>query len=69
MLSAKNYLNNVKFNDSLFTLAFGNEARGLDDEYLNNNSIIIKHSSNIDSLNLTNAISIALYEVYNQVNK
>lgn len=69
MLNAKNSLKNVKFDlNKNITLAFGNEGSGLSGEYLDKDSIIIKHSNKIDSLNLTNAISIALYEVYSQVN-
>lgn len=66
MLKATNSLQNFKFEKGLATLAFGNEATGLDDKYLNNNSIIIKHSNEIDSLNITNAVSIALYEFNRQ---
>lgn len=66
MLNASNSLAATKFNSNLSTLAFGNEAHGLSDEYLDNNSIIIKHSNLIDSLNITNAVTIALYEFYNQ---
>lgn len=47
----------------LFTLVFGNEATGLDDSYLNTGtSVIIKHTNRIDSLNLTIAAGIAMYE-------
>lgn len=46
-----------------YTLIFGNEATGLDDSYLEvGNPIKIMHTSNIDSLNLDNAVSIATYE-------
>jgi len=66
MLKAKNTLQSFKFNKGLSTLAFGNEATGLPDSYLDKNSIIIKHSNEIDSLNITNAVSIALYEFNRQ---
>ncbi len=69
MLQAKNELANFKFDNKLTTLAFGNEARGLPSIYLNENPIIIKHTSLIDSLNITNAVTIALYELYNSKNK
>ena len=47
-----------------YSLIFGNEATGLGDEYLDyGNSLIIKHSKNIDSLNLPIALSIGIYEV------
>ena len=66
MLNATNLLQTFKFKKGLSTLAFGNEATGLDNSYLNNNSIIISHSKDIDSLNITNAVSIALYEFNRQ---
>jgi TrmH family RNA methyltransferase len=68
MLKATNTLQTFKFKKGLSTLAFGNEATGLSDSYLDNNSIIIKHSNEIDSLNITNAVSIALYEFNRQNN-
>jgi len=47
----------------LYSLIFGNEATGLSDDYLEyGQSIIIKHTNNIDSLNLPIAVSIALYQ-------
>jgi len=67
MLKAKNTLDKAEFNKIPLTLCFGNEATGLSDSYLDNNSIIIKHDNTIDSLNITNAVSIALYEYYNKV--
>ena len=46
-----------------FSLIFGNEGSGLDEKFLSiGKSIIIKHSNNIDSLNLPISVSIALYE-------
>ena len=46
-----------------YSLIFGPEASGLDDSYLNVGCpLIIKHNNFIDSLNLDNAVSIALYE-------
>ena len=62
MLKAKTNLRDIKVNNK-FSLIFGNEATGLMDDYLNvGTPLIIKHSNNIDSLNLDNAVSIALYE-------
>ncbi|MBQ8472441.1 MAG: TrmH family RNA methyltransferase [Bacilli bacterium] len=62
MLKAKTNLKDVKVNNQ-FSLIFGNEATGLSDEYLHVGiPLIIKHTKNIDSLNLDNAVSIALYE-------
>ena len=65
MLQAKDSLYDFKFPSSLSTLAFGNEARGLPSEYLNEHPLIIKHTNFIDSLNITNAVTIALYALYN----
>ncbi len=46
-----------------FSLIFGNEASGLDDTYASiGTSIIIKHTDRIDSLNLTIAAGIAMYQ-------
>ena len=54
-----------------YTLIFGNEATGLDDSYLNiGTPVRINHTNNIDSLNLDNAVSIAVYEfTKEEVNK
>lgn len=62
MLKANTNLKEVKIKQP-FSLVFGNEATGLDDNYLNvGTPIKIYHTSLIDSLNLDNAVSIALYE-------
>lgn len=62
MLKANTNLKDVK-NKGKFSLIFGNEATGLSDDYLNIGiPLIIRHTNNIDSLNLDNAVSIALYE-------
>ncbi len=62
MLKAKTVLQDVK-NEGIYSLIFGNEATGLPDSYLNlGTSVIIKHTTNIDSLNLDNAVAIALFE-------
>lgn len=46
-----------------FSLIFGNEAAGLDDSFLEaGRSVVIRHSGRIDSLNLSMAAGIALYE-------
>ena len=63
MLQATKKISNTKFNKP-FSLIFGNEATGLPRDFLRiGTSVIIPHSKNIDSLNLTIATSIALYEV------
>ncbi|MDF2675786.1 MAG: TrmH family methyltransferase [Bacillota bacterium] len=52
--------------DELFTLVFGNEATGLDSSFSKiGTSVIIKHTDRIDSLNLTIAAGIAMYEFCN----
>ena len=62
MLKAKTNIKDKKIKNK-FSLIFGPEASGLDDSYLNiGTPLIIKHTNNIDSLNLDNAVSIALYE-------
>ena len=65
MLQAKKSLREELFSNKPVSLIFGNEATGLDHKYLDDNSLIIKHNDLIDSLNITNAVSIALYE-YNE---
>ena len=63
MLKAKSSLSETNFIEPC-SLIFGNEATGLPDEFLElPHSVIIKHSHNIDSLNLTIAASIACYEL------
>ena len=49
------------------SLVFGNEATGLPDSFLDiGTPVIIKHTDNIDSLNLPIAASIALYQVFSE---
>lgn len=51
-----------------FSLVFGNEATGLDDGWLDvGKSILIPHSKEIDSLNLSLAVGIGLYEFTKKV--
>ena len=69
MLKAKKSLRECSFNKDLVTLVFGNEATGIADKYLDDNALIIRHSNNIDSLNVTNAVSIALYEYHEKRSK
>lgn len=46
-----------------YSLVFGNEATGLPSRFQNyGQSVLIRHLNTIDSLNLCNAVSIALYE-------
>ncbi len=63
MLQAKTTLQELTQKESPHTLAFGNEAHGLDESYLHlGTPVIIKHSHDIDSLNLSMSVGIALYE-------
>ena len=49
---------------SPYTLIFGNEGSGLSEEYQQKaNTIKIRQSNNIDSLNLSVAVGIVLYRV------
>ena len=62
MLKAKSTLGKIEFKKP-FSLIFGNEATGLPDSFLNKGTpVLIKISNEIDSLNLDNAVSIALFE-------
>ena len=55
-------LTDIEFKEPC-SLIFGNEASGLPTEYADFcEPIIIKHSSNIDSLNLSMAVGIAIFE-------
>lgn len=63
MLKASPHLQSIDNISTPHTLIFGNEATGLSDNYLNlGQPLIIKHTSNIDSLNLSMSVGIALYE-------
>jgi len=62
MLQAKTTLKEAH-HSSPFTLIFGNEATGLDRSFLDlGEPLLIPHTDLVDSLNLDNAVSIALYE-------
>lgn len=62
MLKATTSLRAAKV-EKPYSLVFGNEATGLDDSYLSlGTPLLIPQSSKVDSLNLDNAVSIALYE-------
>lgn len=62
MLNGKEEIKDVKF-ISPFSLIQGNESEGLPDEYLNiGNSVYIEHSKDIDSLNLSIATGIGIWE-------
>jgi TrmH family RNA methyltransferase len=63
MLQASTSLLDVSIDQSKkYTLMFGTESSGLPREYLNiGTPVIIKHSHTIDSLNIGNSVSIALF--------
>ena len=62
MTNGKEPLGKVAFTRP-FSLVFGNESAGLPEEYRQiGTSISIRHSPEIDSLNLPVAVAIALYE-------
>ncbi|MBN2379954.1 TrmH family RNA methyltransferase [candidate division WOR-3 bacterium] len=55
-------IESVRFREP-FALIFGNEQGGLSGEFLNiGKSVAVRHLGTIDSLNLTAAVAIALYE-------
>lgn len=64
MLDGAVPLDALKINrDKPFTLIFGNEATGLEPKYKDiGQSVVIQHSNEIDSLNLSIAVGISLYE-------
>ena len=63
MLKATTTLQNLTKKHFPHTLAFGNEAHGLDESYLYKGTpLLINHSNKIDSLNLSMSVGIALYE-------
>ncbi len=63
MLNGKKELGNFKNNDKKFDLVFGNEASGLPEFLIDvDESVVIRHSKNIDSLNLPISVAMAIYE-------
>lgn len=64
MLSGKYQLGSFEHpGNKTFSLIFGNEASGLDASYLNvGKSVVISHTQAIDSLNLSLAAGIGIYE-------
>ena len=47
-----------------YSLVFGNEATGLHDSYAEYTPVRIEQSDKVDSLNLSVAVSVALYKLY-----
>ena len=63
MLNGKKVLGSFSKTDKDYDLVFGNEASGLPNELLNyDESVVIEHSKDIDSLNLPISVGVALYE-------
>lgn len=64
MLRGQKYLSETEIPKENFSLIFGNESSGLDDEYFEKVSegIKIKQTEDIDSLNLAISVGISLYE-------
>lgn len=58
-------LSKARFSSPL-ALVFGNEATGLPREIFNENNVRIEQSDEVDSLNLTTSIAIALYQLSRQ---
>lgn len=63
MLNGKSNVKDIN-KGNLNSLVFGNESSGLDDSYLKYESVYIEHSSLIDSLNITLAVGIGLFNFY-----
>ncbi|MGI6423335.1 MAG: TrmH family RNA methyltransferase [Candidatus Dojkabacteria bacterium] len=62
MLDGKESVVDVRF-EKPFTLVHGNESSGLDERYRNlGKSVYIPHSDDIDSLNLSVAVGISMWE-------
>lgn len=64
MLNGKYRLGSFEHSaDKPYSLIFGNEASGLDESFLRvGKSVVIPHTRSIDSLNLSLAIGIGIYE-------
>lgn len=61
MLKGATNIHQIECNE-IHSIILGNESSGLDDSYLNyGQSVFIPHSNLIDSLNLSQALGIALY--------
>jgi len=62
MLDAQSTLDDVEIKSQKLALVFGNESSGLGEEYKHvGTSVVIPHSDEIDSLNLSVAVGIAVY--------
>jgi TrmH family RNA methyltransferase len=63
VLDTSHPLAKVKFAKHPLSLVFGNEATGLPASLHNENNVRIEQSDEVDSLNLTTSIAVALYEL------
>lgn len=67
MLNGETPLDKISRGSVPFSLVFGNEATGLSDKYHElGQSVVIRHSGDIDSLNLSIAAGMAIYEFTRQ---
>lgn len=67
MLNGKKELGKFKNTYEKFDLVFGNEASGLPEFLINHDeSVVIRHSKNIDSLNLPISVAMSIYEFNKQ---
>ena len=63
MLNGKKVLGEFKNDFKNYDLVFGNEASGLPEHLIDvDQSVVIHHSKNIDSLNLPISVAMAIYE-------
>ena len=63
MLNGKKVLGEFKNDFKNYDLVFGNEASGLPERLIDvDQSVVIHHSKNIDSLNLPISVAMAIYE-------
>ena len=64
MLNGKTKLSEIENQSENHALVFGNEATGLPANFANKGtSVVIKHSNQIDSLNLAISVGIAIYQL------
>ena len=67
MLNGKKELGKFEIEHKKFDLVFGNEASGLPEHLIDvDESVVIRHSKNIDSLNLPISVAMAIYEFSKQ---
>ena len=67
MLDGKNTLQKINFTNKDKALIFGNEASGLPKDFKSyGQTVFIQHSNKIDSLNLSIAVGIAVYQMTKQ---